>query len=209
MGDSINDIAAGTGAGVVTVGCTFGYGEADELADAEYRIASLPELLTLTPLKAVRDGSWQRNCRSAELSCGSGNRVQAFIEFLKPLGKCKVKRVPSGSLLAKVILPFEEFLSEQLDAVRSDSPSLSPFGAEGALEKLQLHLLRHCPLIVDGEGDAVAISSHRIVTVAPESVASSAFFTMLPRMRRKIAPSLTIEHSGVSPSTRFRSRLTS
>ncbi|HEY5974041.1 MAG TPA: HAD-IIIA family hydrolase, partial [Geobacteraceae bacterium] len=28
VGDSINDIAAGNGAGVITVGCTFGYGDA-------------------------------------------------------------------------------------------------------------------------------------------------------------------------------------
>ena len=47
VGDSINDIAAGTGAGVITVGCSFGYGDAEELADAEYRIGRLPELLDL------------------------------------------------------------------------------------------------------------------------------------------------------------------
>lgn len=38
VGDSINDIAAGKGAGVTTVGCTWGYGDLEELADADYRI---------------------------------------------------------------------------------------------------------------------------------------------------------------------------
>lgn len=45
VGDSINDIAAGKGAGVTTVGCTWGYGTAGELADADFRIARFPELL--------------------------------------------------------------------------------------------------------------------------------------------------------------------
>jgi phosphoglycolate phosphatase len=47
VGDSINDIAAGRGAGVVTVGCTWGYGDISELAEADYRIdrfADLPGL---------------------------------------------------------------------------------------------------------------------------------------------------------------------
>jgi phosphoglycolate phosphatase len=47
VGDSVNDIAAGKGAGVATVGCTYGYGDDAELAEADYRIASLPELLGL------------------------------------------------------------------------------------------------------------------------------------------------------------------
>jgi len=47
VGDSINDIAAGKGAGVTTVGCTFGYGEPDELTNADYRIDSFPELAGL------------------------------------------------------------------------------------------------------------------------------------------------------------------
>jgi phosphoglycolate phosphatase len=38
VGDSSNDMIAGKGAGVVTVGCTYGYGEASELAGADYRI---------------------------------------------------------------------------------------------------------------------------------------------------------------------------
>ena len=47
VGDSMNDILAGKNAGVVTVGCSYGYGNASELADADYHIASLPELLKL------------------------------------------------------------------------------------------------------------------------------------------------------------------
>ncbi|MCM2357695.1 MAG: HAD-IA family hydrolase [Geobacteraceae bacterium] len=49
VGDSINDIAAGNGAGVLTVGCGFGYGYASELADADYLVQAFPELLTLPP----------------------------------------------------------------------------------------------------------------------------------------------------------------
>lgn len=44
VGDSINDIAAGRGAGVTTVGCTWGYGDREELADADYRIDSFPKI---------------------------------------------------------------------------------------------------------------------------------------------------------------------
>ncbi len=47
VGDSINDIAAGRGAGVVTVGCTWGYGEPSELAGADYRVDSFAELLNI------------------------------------------------------------------------------------------------------------------------------------------------------------------
>ena len=47
VGDSINDVAAGKGAGVITVGCTWGYGGSDDLAEADYRIDSFPQLLTL------------------------------------------------------------------------------------------------------------------------------------------------------------------
>jgi phosphoglycolate phosphatase len=47
VGDSVNDIAAGKGAGVVTVGCDYGYGGPAELAEANFRIATLPELLSL------------------------------------------------------------------------------------------------------------------------------------------------------------------
>lgn len=47
VGDSINDIAAGKGAGVITVGCTWGYGDPEELIEADYRIGSFSELLKL------------------------------------------------------------------------------------------------------------------------------------------------------------------
>ncbi|HEY6872577.1 MAG TPA: HAD-IA family hydrolase [Geobacteraceae bacterium] len=47
VGDSINDVAAGKGAGVITVGCTYGYGYADELAGADYHVAALSDLLRL------------------------------------------------------------------------------------------------------------------------------------------------------------------
>jgi phosphoglycolate phosphatase len=49
VGDSSNDIIAGKGAGVVTIGCTYGYGEMDELAGADYRIDRFVELLDLPP----------------------------------------------------------------------------------------------------------------------------------------------------------------
>ena len=45
VGDSSNDIIAGKGSGVVTIGCTYGYGDMDELAGADYRIDSFAELL--------------------------------------------------------------------------------------------------------------------------------------------------------------------
>jgi len=48
VGDSVNDIAAGKAAGMVTIGCTFGYGEMAEIADADYLIDSLPGLLELS-----------------------------------------------------------------------------------------------------------------------------------------------------------------
>ena len=47
VGDSISDIQAGKNAGVVTVGCSYGYGSPSGLAYADYRIASMPELLKL------------------------------------------------------------------------------------------------------------------------------------------------------------------
>ena len=54
VGDSINDIAAGNGAGVATVGCTWGYGSAAELITAAWRIDSFVELLSLPPLIGER-----------------------------------------------------------------------------------------------------------------------------------------------------------
>ena len=47
VGDSCNDIIAGRDAGVITIGCTYGYGDMDELADADYRINSLSDLIHL------------------------------------------------------------------------------------------------------------------------------------------------------------------
>lgn len=47
IGDSINDIAAGKAAGVVTVGCTYGYGETAELTEADYLVGTFTELLDL------------------------------------------------------------------------------------------------------------------------------------------------------------------
>lgn len=51
VGDSINDMAAGKGAGVMTVGCEYGYGDNCELAEADYRVETFPELLALPPFK--------------------------------------------------------------------------------------------------------------------------------------------------------------
>lgn len=47
IGDSINDIAAGGGAGVVTVGCSYGYGDDSELTGADYQVSDFPSLLEL------------------------------------------------------------------------------------------------------------------------------------------------------------------
>jgi phosphoglycolate phosphatase len=47
VGDSINDMAAGKGAGVVTVGCSYGYGDNDELSGADYLVGDFPSLLQL------------------------------------------------------------------------------------------------------------------------------------------------------------------
>jgi phosphoglycolate phosphatase len=47
VGDSLSDILSGKGAGVATVACSYGYGNESELAHADYRISSMPELLRL------------------------------------------------------------------------------------------------------------------------------------------------------------------
>lgn len=47
VGDSSNDIIAGKGAGVVTIGCSYGYGEMSELDGADYRIDRFAALLEL------------------------------------------------------------------------------------------------------------------------------------------------------------------
>lgn len=51
IGDSINDIAAGRGAGVVTIGCRFGYGDEAELAESDHIIDSFAQLLELPLFK--------------------------------------------------------------------------------------------------------------------------------------------------------------
>jgi phosphoglycolate phosphatase len=55
VGDSSNDMIAGRGAGVVTIGCTYGYGEMNELVGADYRIDRFAELIDLPLFKAKRD----------------------------------------------------------------------------------------------------------------------------------------------------------
>ena len=47
VGDSINDVSAGVAAGILTVGCTYGYGETAELAGAALQIREFAELQTL------------------------------------------------------------------------------------------------------------------------------------------------------------------
>ena len=47
IGDSINDVAAGRGAGVLTVGCSYGYGDQTELAGTDYQVEDFPSLLNL------------------------------------------------------------------------------------------------------------------------------------------------------------------
>jgi phosphoglycolate phosphatase len=50
IGDSINDVAAGQGAGVVTVGCRYGYGDLSELSGADYQVEDFQSLLNLSML---------------------------------------------------------------------------------------------------------------------------------------------------------------
>ena len=50
IGDSINDVAAGQGAGVVTAGCSYGYGDISELAGADYLLEDFPSLRSLPAL---------------------------------------------------------------------------------------------------------------------------------------------------------------
>ena len=47
VGDSINDMLAGKGAGLFTIGCNYGYGAAEELALADSVVSSFPEVLPL------------------------------------------------------------------------------------------------------------------------------------------------------------------
>jgi phosphoglycolate phosphatase len=54
IGDSINDVAAGKAAGVLTVGCTYGYGELSEVEDADYLVGAFAEILDLPIFAGVR-----------------------------------------------------------------------------------------------------------------------------------------------------------
>ena len=47
VGDSINDILAGRRAGMITIGCNWGFGDPKELADANRMVASCAELTQL------------------------------------------------------------------------------------------------------------------------------------------------------------------
>lgn len=47
VGDSINDMAAGQGAGVYTVGCSYGYGNLEELSGADFQVHDFASLLDL------------------------------------------------------------------------------------------------------------------------------------------------------------------
>jgi len=51
VGDSINDIAAGNGAGVITIGCSYGYGDRSELDGAEFVVSEFSGLLAIPVLK--------------------------------------------------------------------------------------------------------------------------------------------------------------
>jgi len=44
VGDSINDILAGKRAGITTIGCNWGYGGPDELAEADYLATSMQQV---------------------------------------------------------------------------------------------------------------------------------------------------------------------
>lgn len=48
VGDSINDMAAGQGAGVYTVGCSYGYGALSELQGADFQVGDFASLLRLS-----------------------------------------------------------------------------------------------------------------------------------------------------------------
>ncbi len=54
VGDSINDVAAGKAAGVLTVGCTYGYGELTEVEDADYVVGAFAEILDLPIFAGVK-----------------------------------------------------------------------------------------------------------------------------------------------------------
>lgn len=54
VGDSINDIQAGNRAKIVTIGCNWGYGGADELCEADYRATSLADISGIITTIAAR-----------------------------------------------------------------------------------------------------------------------------------------------------------
>lgn len=54
VGDSVNDIKSGKSAGVLTIGCEFGYGGGDELQYADGTISSLTQVVALL-------SDWSRN----------------------------------------------------------------------------------------------------------------------------------------------------
>lgn len=47
IGDSINDILAGNRAGITTIGCAWGYGDAEELRSAQYQATSLTKIISI------------------------------------------------------------------------------------------------------------------------------------------------------------------
>jgi phosphoglycolate phosphatase len=47
IGDSINDVQAGKLARITTIGCRWGYGNDEELIDADYRIGSWQEAVSI------------------------------------------------------------------------------------------------------------------------------------------------------------------
>jgi len=47
VGDSINDITAGNLARITTIGCKWGFGEKEEIADATYKAASLNDISSI------------------------------------------------------------------------------------------------------------------------------------------------------------------
>ena len=51
IGDSINDIAAGKSAGVLTIGCDYGYGKEGELRDADHTVSEIRQVI---PFLAAR-----------------------------------------------------------------------------------------------------------------------------------------------------------
>lgn len=61
VGDSINDMAAGRGAGVLTVGCSYGYGEMSELAEADYQVADFASLQGIPILEGILVSAMKKN----------------------------------------------------------------------------------------------------------------------------------------------------